>query len=96
MHIRNGTGQGPEKLGAGKTLTVRLPHIEDLVRHLNLDAQYIAIARRAGKNLWVWRNAHDVQRRRRGLFVPDCRLDKHEADRLLRQLANALASEVES
>ncbi len=82
--------RGPETREAGQTLTVRLPHIEDLVRHLNLDPEYIAIARRAGKNLWAWRNEHNVRRRMGGLFVPDRRIDKIEADSRLRTMLAAL------
>lgn len=81
----------PETRGAGRTLSVRLPHIEDLVRHLNLDAETLAVARLAGKNLWASRNDFDVRRRRVGLFVPDRRIDKIEADRLLRNLLAAHA-----
>ena len=84
--------RAPETRAGRPRLTAIAPHIEDLVRHLNLDVHTINIARQAGKSLWAARNDFDVRRRRAGLFVPDRRIDKEEADRMLRALLAAHAA----
>lgn len=66
-------------------LQPRASHIEALVSGLNLDPQYVEIARRAGKRIWTWRNEHDIARRTGGLFVPDRRIGKDEADKMLKR-----------
>ena len=81
----------PEKRGDRERLSARSPQVEALVRGLNLDAQHIAVARRAGNRLWADRNSFDVRRRRGGMFVPNRLLDKGEADRLLKLQLAALA-----
>lgn len=70
-------------------LTLREPAHEDLLRSLPSDID-IAVARRAVKNLWAWRNKFSISRRTRsGLFGSHGRLDRHGAERAL---ADALAA----
>lgn len=80
-----------EMRGDRERLSARSPHVEALLSGLALDPECITIARCACKNLWVWRNEYDVRRRVGGLFVPDRRLDKCGAERLLRSMLADLA-----
>ena len=82
----------PEKRRPGGTLSSRPAHIEDLVRHLNLDPEYIPAARQFGKNLWAERNRFDIRRRAGGMFTPHRLLDKSEADRRLRAMLAELSA----
>ena len=82
----------PEKRRPGGTLSSRPAHIEDLVRHLNLDPEYIPAARQFGKNLWAERNRFDIDRRARGLFTAQRQIDKSEADRRLHAMLAELSA----
>ena len=87
-------GPRPEKRRPGGTLSSRPAHIEDLVRHLNLDPEYIASARQFGKILWAARNRFDINRRALGLFTARRQIDKAEADRRLRAMLTELSAGV--
>lgn len=65
-------------------LTLRNPAHEDLLRGLSSDFVDLAIARKACKKLWSWRNQFNIAQRGRGMFALSRHIDKADADRLLR------------
>ena len=87
--------EGPrclKKRGDRERLSARSPHVEALLRGLDLDPEHLATARRAGNNLWAERNRFDIDRRAGGLFVPNRLLGKNEADRRLRAMLAELSA----
>lgn len=77
--------RSPEMRRERERLSARAPHIEALLKGLNLDVDSIAIARRACNRLWADRNAYDIAKRGTRLFAPaGVRLDKGDAERRLK------------
>lgn len=74
-------------------LTVRDPDIEKLLSGLAIEGEILEQVRVFGKSLWAERNRFDVRRRVGGLFVPDRRISKSDAEWLLRNQLTELAGE---
>ena len=81
----------PESERGRVRLTVRDPDIEKLLCGLAIESEKLQQIRDYSKGLWAERNRFDVRRRVGGLFVPDRRLDKGGAERLLRSMLADLA-----
>lgn len=91
---RHGGDSSPDSERGRVRLTVRDPDIEKLLCGLAIEGEELQQIRHYSKGLWAERNRFDVRRRVGGLFVPDRRLDKCEAERLLRSNLKELAGEM--
>jgi len=79
-----GASLSHKKRGGREIITLRVPQHETLLKGLDLDPDILPVARRACKNLWHWRNEFDVERRRKGEYVPSAtRINRTQAERLL-------------